>query len=212
MKVIPIAGALVLMMLLVGSASAVAATSTEADYAAEYEFIVDDYDEIPDDDYVDDYDTTDNDTDNEENVVHLRGRGTLFAMGSGQVKIRGTGRVLVFAEEVEVIVSSNAWVRALGDWNVEYIGNGKVKYTGSGVLQICGRRMMVDVSGNDISLKASGRGCATLKGDWDYWVIHWPRPWWCRPRPCCCVRPAITTDIAGCQNSALPVEYAPVLE
>lgn len=193
-----------MLMLLAGSISVVTADSTDADYTTAYDFIVDDYDEIPDDDYVDDDYTTDNDTDNEQ-VVYLRGRGTLFAMGSGRAEIRGTGVVLVFAEEANVIVSSNAWVRAFGDWNVEYLGNGKVKYTGSGVLQIRGHRMTVDISGNDISLKASGRGSVTLCGNWDYWVIHQPRPW------CCVRRPAIATRVC-CQNSVLPVEYASGLE
>lgn len=207
--ILKIGSALVLMIIILGPAFVVAASTSNADYDADYWFTVDD--DVLDDVIVDD-DDTNNDTDNED-IVYLRGRGTLFAMGNGRAEIRGTGSVLVFAEEANVIVSSNAWVRALGDWNVEYLGNGKVKYTGSGVLQIRGRHMTVDISGNDISLRASGRGSVTLKGNWDYWTIHWPRPWCCArvTAQCCheylyscCVNAAGQT----CQPSLQQLSYA----
>jgi hypothetical protein len=178
-------GALAFVMLLMGSALVVAADNIDAG-----------------DDVVDEVNTVDNE-------IELHGTGTLLAMGSGRVELQGTGRVLIFAEEANVIVSNNAWVRAFGDWSVEDIGSENVKYTGSGALQIRGYRITVDISGNGINLEASGRGSATLKGDWDYWVIRRPRP-----RPLAVTaRPLISRRASGYTNSAvLPIEYTSEVE
>ena len=229
MKVIPkMAGALILMVILVASASVVAADTADTKDSPSYQITVGDEDEsgnvvdIDEKTDVPDYEVGDDGTTNidtgDEELVYLHGTGTLFAMGNGRAILRGTGRVLIFAEEANVIVSSNAWVRALGDWNVECLGHGRVKYTGSGVLQIRGHRITADISGKDISLKASGRGSAVLKGDWNYWVIHRPRLWvtaqssqYRSVSPCCTKIQPVSLSRTRCRISTLPTEYAPVV-
>ncbi|RLG57786.1 MAG: hypothetical protein DRN83_00915 [Hadesarchaea archaeon] len=175
-----IVGALAVIMALMGSTALVAAEVNETT-AEDYGISVE---ENPDDtkvSYPDEVsDPTVDPTTGEENVIFLHGRGTLFAMGDGVALLRGTGNVLIFASgETEVTVSSNAWVRALGEWKIgsDSTDASEVTYVGSGVLEIRGRDIYVGVSGEGVSLKASGKGTVTLSGDWDYWIVRHPRNW-----------------------------------
>lgn len=203
-------GILVLIMLLTGSASVVAANSANANNEG-YGVTIDDDptdEDVPDwDEEIPDWDDEDViDIDTENVAVVLHGTGTLFAMGSGEVKLRGSGKVLIFGEDVTVVVSNHAWIRAFGEWTVESQNDGRAKYTGSGVLQIHGRHISVLISGDDISLKASGTGSAILKGDWKYWFIRRP-PYKILPypiSPCECsvghYNAMTTTNVAYASN------------
>ncbi len=173
-----ILGALAVIMALMGSTTLVAAETCETN-AGEYGVSVGgDLDDTqvssPNAEPTEDIDAE------TEEVIFLRGRGTLFAMGDGMALLEGTGNLLIFARmETEVTVSSNAWVRALGEWEIgsDSTDASKVTYVGSGVLEIRGHDISVDVSGEGVFLKASGKGTATLSGDWDYWTVRHPRNW-----------------------------------
>ncbi len=118
----------------------------------------------------------------------LRGNGTVIAAGCGRALLAGTGIIRVSCYEnstgvtcckgCTVIVSSNAYVTAVGSWENEILDNA-VKYTGSGTLYISGADIKVDISGCCVKLLASGEGQVILMGHGWYRAFGWRRA----PRP-----------------------------
>lgn len=99
--------------------------------------------------------------------VSVSGTGTLTANGSGRALIEGNVTVTLFGSG-NLVVSSNANVTTDGTGTKEVLGNGDVKYQGFGSATIKGENIRVEISGNDISLTATGTGSAVLSGNGTY--------------------------------------------
>lgn len=105
-----------------------------------------------------------------KHTVTLSGSGTLEVEGDSSADISGTGVVKITTISIEnsaMIVSPNAKV----DTNavtVEYLENGDVKYQGFSRARITGTDIRVGLSGNNVTLSASGTGSATLAGTGTY--------------------------------------------
>ncbi len=100
--------------------------------------------------------------------VVVRGTGTLVANGSGRAVIEGNVTVTLSGMNGTLKVSSNADVVTDGTGTKEVLGNGDVKYQGFGQATIKGDGIRVEISGNDISLTASGTGSAVMSGKGTY--------------------------------------------
>ncbi len=98
--------------------------------------------------------------------VVVRGTGTLVANGSGRAVIEGNVTVTLSGINGTMKVSSNAEVTT--DGTKEVLGNGDVKYNNFTSATIKGENIRVEISGNDISLTATGTGSAVLSGKGTY--------------------------------------------
>ncbi|MFZ3059046.1 MAG: hypothetical protein WA102_04825 [Candidatus Methanoperedens sp.] len=100
--------------------------------------------------------------------VVVRGTGTLVANGSGRAVIEGNVTVTLSGINGTLKVSSNAEVITDGTGTKEVLGNGDIKYQGFGTATIKGDTIRIEISGNDISLTATGTGSAVLSGKGTY--------------------------------------------
>jgi hypothetical protein len=100
-------------------------------------------------------------------TVTLAGSGSLVAHGSGSVYVSGTGIVDIIAIQNGVlIVSPNANVDS--DVAGEDLENGDVRYQGFSRAKVTGTGVTMSLSGNDITMYASGTGTVVLAGTWTY--------------------------------------------
>ncbi len=97
----------------------------------------------------------------------IQGNGTLVANGSGRAVIEGNVTVMLSGIDGTLMVSNNANVAAVGGTN-QTLGNGQVKYQGFNSATITGDNIRVGISGNNISLTATGTGAAVLNGNGTY--------------------------------------------
>lgn len=100
-------------------------------------------------------------------AAFIEGTGTMVAKGNGRAVIEGNVTVELKGGG-NLIVSSNAKVVTDGKGTNETLGNGDVKYQGFGSATIKGENIRVEISGNNIDLKATGTGSATLSGTGTY--------------------------------------------
>ena len=101
--------------------------------------------------------------------VTLSGSGTLVAWGTGSAYISCTGAVHVRAPiEGTMLVSPNADVTTAGVGTKTVLENGWVQYQGYGGAVVAGTDIVVDISGEGISILACGTGTATLTGTGAY--------------------------------------------
>ncbi len=106
---------------------------------------------------------------NRGHEVTITGSGTLIAQGDGRAEITGTGTVEVKAPiQGEMQVSSNAEVTTTGEGTKTTLDNGYVKYQGYGSASVTGTGITVYISGNGISIEASGTGTVKLVGTGSY--------------------------------------------
>ncbi|HEY9246620.1 MAG TPA: hypothetical protein VIO11_07235, partial [Candidatus Methanoperedens sp.] len=99
--------------------------------------------------------------------VVLIGTGKLEANGTGRAVITGNATVIVSGNGT-MIVSSNAVVSTNGNGTKEVLGSNDVKYQGFAEATVKGENIRVEISGNDIVLKAEGTGSAVLSGKGTY--------------------------------------------
>jgi hypothetical protein len=100
-------------------------------------------------------------------TVTLSGSGSLVAHGSGSAYLSGTGLMDVITIQNGVMtVSSNANVDS--DVAGENLENGNVRYQGFSRAKVTGTDVMTSLSGNNITLYASGTGTVVLTGTWTY--------------------------------------------
>jgi len=98
-------------------------------------------------------------------TVTLSGSGTLIGHGDGRAYISGTGVVHVLAPiQGTMLVSPNANVTTVGEGTKTMLENGWVQYQGYGSGMVTGTDIVVDISGNGISILAAGTGTAVLTG------------------------------------------------
>lgn len=101
--------------------------------------------------------------------VDLWGTGMLEAKGTGRAVLTGNLTVEVSGNGT-LIVSSNANVTTSGNGTKTDLGNGNIKYQGYGNATITGENIRVEISGNNIELRAEGTGSASLSGTGSYKV------------------------------------------
>jgi len=100
-------------------------------------------------------------------TVTLSGSGSLVAHGSGSAYISGTGLVdIITIQNGVLIVSSNANVDS--DVAGENLENGDVRYQGFSRAKVTGTDITMSLSGNNVTMYASGTGTAVLTGTWTY--------------------------------------------
>ena len=102
-------------------------------------------------------------------TVTLTGSGSLVARGSGSAYISGTGLVdVITIQNGVMVVSPNANVDS--DVAGENLENGDVRYQGFSRAKVTGTGVTMSLSGDNITLYASGTGTAVLTGTWRYWT------------------------------------------
>lgn len=108
----------------------------------------------------------------DDNNVLIGGQGTLAAQGNGLVAIKGQVELAANANRGVLLVKDLA-----GDADVDVRGVGGTSewmgfdvYFGTGAAHITGGHVAVIVLGQDIDLRAHGRGWAYLKGRGSFWV------------------------------------------
>jgi hypothetical protein len=101
--------------------------------------------------------------------VTLAGSGTLIAHGDGRAYLSGTGAVHVLAPiQGTMLVSPNAKVTTVGEGTKTVLENDWVQYEGYGSAMVTGTDIIVDISGDGISILAAGTGTAVLTGTGSY--------------------------------------------
>jgi len=106
-------------------------------------------------------------------AVVRRHFGVLWAMGNGSVTVRGAVRMILFAENAVVEIPTNAWVKTLGNWSVDYVDPNAARYSGSGVLEVRQCRGKIAISGTGLGVKVAGCGSASIGEGLSYWTSRY---------------------------------------
>ncbi|NOZ82514.1 MAG: hypothetical protein GXN98_01665 [Euryarchaeota archaeon] len=94
----------------------------------------------------------------------VTGAGHLYASGNGSAVIQGTGGVYLRGRGELTVRVEKGRVRVDGWGKVRENQDGSVTYTGSGRAMVTGRGIYLRVEGEELVIRASGRGRAELSG------------------------------------------------
>ena len=99
----------------------------------------------------------------------IRGKGTLYAKGSGVATLRMTGHVEITSYgSGTVYIYGAESIRAEGDGKRADRGRLVIFRGHEGTISITGERMVVRIVGKDIEFTARGKGTAILRGHGTY--------------------------------------------
>lgn len=102
--------------------------------------------------------------------VKLEGKGLLTANGRGVATLEGDGKFVVEgAGQLMIIAGPNDKLETSGFGNERVEGN-KHFYTGGGKVTVTGNNLTIRLDGKIKSIRALGRGSATLIGSGEYEV------------------------------------------
>ncbi|WP_456473970.1 hypothetical protein [Candidatus Pyrohabitans sp.] len=100
--------------------------------------------------------------------VRVGGIGFLAANGNGTVVIQGTGSVFVKGDGELTVRVVNGTVRVAGEGEKQENSDGSVTYYGFGKALVAGQDIYVSVTGENLKIRARGKGTATLSGEGTY--------------------------------------------
>ena len=100
--------------------------------------------------------------------VRVGGIGFLAAQGNGTAVIQGTGSVFVRGKGDITVRVVNGTVRVAGEGEKQENNDGSITYYGFGRALVAGEDIYVSVTGENLKIRARGKGTATLSGEGTY--------------------------------------------
>ncbi len=104
--------------------------------------------------------------------VTVTGFGALFARGNGSAVLRGDGGVFVSGNGTLTVKVSSGRVRVVGAGEKQENEDGSVTYRGFGRAKVVGRGIHVSVTGENLLIRAVGRGTAELSGTGEWRTVR----------------------------------------
>jgi hypothetical protein len=109
----------------------------------------------------------------------IRGKGWLYAKGSGEANLRMSGQIEIKSHGVGVVYIYGAEnIQAEGSGRRENLSGGGVVFKGyEGKITVSGDKMVVKMVGKKIEFTAHGKGVAHLRGRGYYETAHLRGDW-----------------------------------
>ncbi|NOZ58813.1 MAG: hypothetical protein GXO66_04475 [Euryarchaeota archaeon] len=100
--------------------------------------------------------------------VVVRGFGALFAKGNGTVVIDGRGGVFIAGNGTVTVKVEKGNIRVAGAGEKQEGEDGSVTYSGFGRLKVVGKGIHLEATGENLLLRAVGRGVARFSGEGEW--------------------------------------------